>query len=271
MAATARSSRAQARWEMPGSAPRSSRSAQLPIIPVSRTTVTDVIRDDLTQRIKSGQLHPGDRMPSERVLCEQYQVARTSVREAIQGLVSTGLVARKGNRTYVAEQWAEVDLASGSRKLVIAELFETRLVVEAPLAELAAQRASSKQRAKLVTMAAAFKSTMPWRRFHAANEEFHWAIAQAAGNSLLLELYGKILDAFLRSEEYASLTEAPVTAANRRAVVLSSGADHQAIAGAIEAGDPEAAREAAARHMRDVQDQMIPLLPVPMGVLPQQD
>jgi GntR family transcriptional repressor for pyruvate dehydrogenase complex len=253
--ATPTSGRRQPTRSVPGGAPR------LSISPISRTTVTEEIRADLTRRIVSGELHPGDRMTSERVLGEQYRVSRTSVREAIQGLVSTGLVVRRGNRTFVAEQLGDVDLMAGSRKLIIAELFETRQVVEAPLAELAAQRAGAKQRAALVSQAAAFRASMPWRRFHSANEEFHWAIAVAAGNSLLSEVYGKILDAFLRSEEYASLTEAPLTADARRAVILSSGIDHQAIAAAIDSRDPAAATQAAARHLANVLDQMIPLLP----------
>jgi GntR family transcriptional regulator, transcriptional repressor for pyruvate dehydrogenase complex len=240
---------------------RLSRGAALTIAPVSRRTVAEQIRADLSARVTSGELRPGERVPSERMLCDQYEVARTSVREAIQGLVSTGLVVRRGNRTYVTEQLDGIDLNSGSRKLIIAELFETRLTVEAPLAQLAAQRANAKERAKLVSMAAAFKATMPWRRFHPANEEFHWAIADAAGNSLLSELYGKILDAFLRSSEYASLTEEPLSAADRREVILSSGVDHQAIAAAIDAQDAAAAYDAAAQHLRHVLDQMVPLLP----------
>jgi DNA-binding FadR family transcriptional regulator len=229
--------------------------------PVSRRTVTDEIRADLAARIVDGSLPAGSQMPSERLLCQRYGVARTSVREAMQGLVSKGLIERRGNRTYVAGQLDDLDLSSGTRQLVPAELFETRFMIESALAELAAQRATPAARAELVRMAAALKPSMPWIRFHEANEEFHWAIARASGNSLLVELYGKVLDAFARSGEFASFTEAPPSASARREVVAASGVDHQALAAAISAGKGPAARSAAARHLRKVEAQMVPLLP----------
>ena len=60
------------------------------------------------ERISTGDLEPGAQMPSERSLSEQFHVARTSVREAIQGLVSLGVIERRGNRTYVADRLPDV-------------------------------------------------------------------------------------------------------------------------------------------------------------------
>ena len=72
--------------------------------PVERQTVTETVRDALLESIRSGALLPGSRLPSERSLCEEFGVARTSVREAIQGLVSLGIITKRANRPYVAEQ-----------------------------------------------------------------------------------------------------------------------------------------------------------------------
>ena len=61
------------------------------------------IRARLAERSTPGELAPGTPLPAERVLCQQFGVARTSVREAIQGLVIAGYLERRGNRSVVAE------------------------------------------------------------------------------------------------------------------------------------------------------------------------
>src|SRR3546814_7701246 len=95
-------------------------------------------------------------MPSERTLCDQFGVARTSVREAIQGLVSLGVVERRGNRTYVTELMPDVTLGD-ARKRSVTDIFEVRRLVEVPMAELAARRADPEQRAEIKRIARTFK------------------------------------------------------------------------------------------------------------------
>src|SRR5262245_1504894 len=77
--------------------------------PVTRETLSSQIRDQLLQRISNGTLGPGARVPSERDLSEQFGVARTSVREAMQGLLSLGVIERRGNRSYVVEHLPDVN------------------------------------------------------------------------------------------------------------------------------------------------------------------
>ncbi|HTH06755.1 MAG TPA: GntR family transcriptional regulator, partial [Ilumatobacteraceae bacterium] len=107
--------------------------------PVTRQTVAEQVRARLAERIASGELAPGSPVPAERSLSEQFGVARTSVREALQGLVSLGVVERRGNRMYVAEHLPEVvfaspaDSAADSRKQFVVQLFETRRVLELPI------------------------------------------------------------------------------------------------------------------------------------------
>ena len=69
--------------------------------PLERRSLPDEIRDRLLRLIRNGDLTTGQQLPAERVLCAELTVARTSVREAIQALVSLGYVERRGNRAYV--------------------------------------------------------------------------------------------------------------------------------------------------------------------------
>jgi GntR family transcriptional repressor for pyruvate dehydrogenase complex len=61
------------------------------------------VRERLIEAIRNGELIAGTALPAERVLCEQFNVARTSVREAIQGLATAGFIERRGNRAFVVE------------------------------------------------------------------------------------------------------------------------------------------------------------------------
>ena len=76
--------------------------------PLDRSTLSQQVRAQLEDRIRSGELAPGAQVQSERSLCEQFRVARTSIREAMQGLLSLGVIERRGNRSFVPEHLPEV-------------------------------------------------------------------------------------------------------------------------------------------------------------------
>ena len=73
--------------------------------PTSGVALWRQIADHLRDRIRSGQLKPGDRMPSETELVDQYGVARTTVRLALKQLAADGLAyATQGRGTFVADR-----------------------------------------------------------------------------------------------------------------------------------------------------------------------
>src|SRR5207244_4143469 len=70
-----------------------------------RPPLADAVRDELRQLIVSGACPVGSRLPSEPDLCDQYNVSRITLREAVQGLVQEGyLVRRQGSGTYVTRR-----------------------------------------------------------------------------------------------------------------------------------------------------------------------
>jgi GntR family transcriptional repressor for pyruvate dehydrogenase complex len=225
--------------------------------PVERRTVADEIRERIADSIRSGELQAGERLPAERELCEQFHVARTSVREAIQCLVSVGYLERRGNRPYVVERLPEVDLAQDGRKRTVRELFETRRVIELQLAELACYRATAPQRERICDLAASFDPDLPLDEFRSLDRAFHSAIADACGNSLLNELYRKVLHSLFASDAFASLLFARPNRREVSALVESAGRQHQAIAAALAAGDPIAVVAAVEVHLADVEERML--------------
>ena len=225
--------------------------------PVARRTVPEEVRAALIEAMRTGALPPGAPLPSERELTVEFGVARTSVREAIQGLSSLGLVERRGNRLRVVERFPEVAIEDDARRRRIEELFEVRRVVEVPLAEFAALRAGEQDKAELLALAQRFSPDLDIAEFRALDRAFHWAVAAAAGNELLAELYYKVLESLFRSYEFAELLHAARNGEAVRQVIARAGAGHVAMAEAIASGQVSEAAKSAEAHVCDVANDII--------------
>jgi DNA-binding FadR family transcriptional regulator len=226
--------------------------------PIERQTVSDGIRDALLESIRSGALVPGGRVPSERSLCEEFGVARTSVREAIQGLVSLGVITKRANRTYVAEQLPGTTLAGhADRKRHLEELVEVRRIVEIPIARLAATRADADDRAQIRAIARRLTPEMTLAEYRRAARAFHVAVARACGNETLAELYGKVLEAQFNSSALDSLMDSSSNVWLVKQVIFDSAKSYNDIADAIFAGDADRAIAAVERHLAQVEQQLV--------------
>lgn len=226
--------------------------------PVDRRTVAQEVRERLYEAIRSGALPPGATLPAERSLCDDFGVARTSVREAIQGLVSLGLLERRSNRTYVVELLPDLPVApSDTRKVKIHELFEVRRAIEVPMVRLTVARATDEERREIGELAAAFSPRMEVEEFRQLDRAFHWKLASACGNELLAELYGKVLAAIFQSTDFTSLLTARVNVRAVRIIVRDSCNGHRAIADAILRRSPDEASAAIEGHVSQVENQLI--------------
>ena len=226
--------------------------------PLARETISAQIRDQLLQRIVTGALAPGTRMPSERDLSEQFGVARTSVREAMQGLLSLGVIERRGNRSFVAERLPDVSFdARDNRRAFVRQLFETRRLLEVPIIELAAERAKPAERAEIREVADRFRPDMGVQAFRELDQEFHARLARACQNPLLVEVYGKVMARLFQSEDVAALLLRQANRDEVHKIIVEASAQHAAIARAVAAGDREAARREGAAHLASVEQGMI--------------
>ena len=223
--------------------------------PVSRVTVSAEIRQRLADAIHTGQLAPGMPLPAERVLCQEFGVARTSVREAIQGLVIAGYVERRGNRSVVAERLPDVNFTGDDRKALVTQLFEVRQVIEPAIAELAARRATVEQREQIAAIAE--RRTNDLETFRELDHQFHSLLARGCGNPLLIEVHSKALAALFKSGDLASLLYAEVNRSEVKEIISSSLEAHRAIAEAVVKGYPRKAVAAVVAHLDDVERRMV--------------
>ena len=119
--------------------------------PLIKTRLYEEIVKQIIFRIKSGELKPGDRLPTERDLALQLNVSRTAIREALRSLEIMGVIdSRVGNGTYIKEMSLDclmdsfAGVLSKNERLII-ELIEVRLLLEVEIARLAARRIDEKK------------------------------------------------------------------------------------------------------------------------------
>lgn len=213
--------------------------------------LSDQVADVLSAEIRTGQLVPGNKLPTEAALVAQFSVSRTVVREAVSRLKSLGLVeSRQGSGVYVKATGfspLNFDAKSAVSKQAVIQMVEVRRALEAEVAGLAALRRNHVD-IKRIRKAIALLDKAVEAGGDGVDEDvqFHRAIAEAARNPFLigtLEYLGQFLEGATR-----------VTRANeaRRADFARQVCDeHDLIANAIEAGDAAAARMAATQHMNN--------------------
>ncbi|MCW4152937.1 FCD domain-containing protein [Halomonas sp. 18H] len=230
---------------------------------VRQPRLADAIVERLESMILEGSLKPGQRLPPERQLAEQFGVSRPSLRGAIQTLAARGLlVSRQGGGNFVTEdlntRHTDPLLGMLSRHSEFhLDLLEFRDALEGLAAYYAAMRATPADRQMLIQrhdeLEAAFQGKDP--QYEASlDAAFHLAIAEAAHNVLLLHT---IRDVFHLLEK--SIVE------NLRLLFARSDArprlvqQHRALLQAILDGDPEEARQRAHEHMLFVEEGMLEL------------
>ncbi|MBO8140668.1 MAG: FadR family transcriptional regulator [Firmicutes bacterium] len=219
------------------------------LVPVRSRRMAESVIEQLVNLIRQGNLHPGDRLPSERELAQKLRVSRVVVREALMYMQQAGIVhTRHGSGTYVSggfgdDRTACADSAAQDR---LTWLFEFRLGVEGEAAALAARRASGTELKQLAQALERLQSEVAGGRLGVeADFDFHVAIARASGNPYLVSSLTNVTDLLMRSVTVSRVRSLAVP--GRPETVL---AEHQAIYNGIAAGNGEAARHAMREHLQ---------------------
>ncbi|MWA06407.1 FCD domain-containing protein [Actinomadura sp. LD22] len=217
---------------------------------VARPSLSDALTERVLELIRAGGLRPGDRLPSARELSERFAVTTPTLREALRRLEATGAVQmRHGSGIYVGADLERVVIPNPNVRPLqgdqLLQLLDARLLIEPPLAAMAARRAEpgDLERLRTVLDHAGRHLEGEDAALDAANMSFHRAAAHASGNAVL----GEVIDSLL-SVHGAEQREILRIFDDRR----RDHDDHRAILGAIEAGEAERAEELMRAHLRDV-------------------
>jgi len=222
--------------------------------------VAEVMRK-LETGMLDGTFVANARLPSERVLAEQYQVSRNTVREAVQRLGARGLVrSRQGAGVFVTDQlrtgaaspWGQL---VADHPAVRDDILEFRRVLEGATAYYAALRSNSEDRARIGALMTELESARANEnrvREADADAELHEAIALASHNTMFLHLHTSVI-AILRDHITVNVNGLRKLEEAVSAQLLMQ---HRSVCDAILAGRPEEARTAMQTHIDYVRNRI---------------
>jgi GntR family transcriptional repressor for pyruvate dehydrogenase complex len=189
-----------------------------------------------------GELSPGDRLPSERELVEQFGIARSSVREALRVLESMELVRSqprdpRGPMVLPVSSGPmrrSIAMLASSKAITLPELVQFRMVVDAAANLMAALRRTDAQLLAMERNMARMRESMAlgYAEFSDHDLEFHEIIAEAGGNTLV-QVYGDVT----REAVLALIQQTILDAHDQKALMLQSMRHHGAVFAAIAAKD----------------------------------
>ncbi|MCM2129243.1 GntR family transcriptional regulator [Larsenimonas rhizosphaerae] len=232
--------------------------------PVRQPRLADVITERLEAMMLEGSLSPGQKLPPERELAEQFGVSRPSLREAIQKLAARGLLtSRQGGGTYVSDRLNSryddplLEMLSRHEEFHL-DLLEFRDAMEGISAYYAALRSTPADRDKLRACFEALEHSYHHPAPEGSQEEaradasFHLAIAEAAHNVLVLHNIRGIFHLLEKSitANLAYLFDKP---GNRDFLIRQ----HKQLLDAILEGRAEDARTCAHEHLVFVEENLL--------------
>ncbi|CAH0346261.1 FadR/GntR family transcriptional regulator [Bacillus sp. CECT 9360] len=213
-------------------------------------TVEKIPKSIVAQIRKSlidGELKPGQSLPSEVQLAKLFGVSRSSIRDAMQILESTGIINRRKRGGTTIRQITIEDMANiyhpKSEKENLFDLLETREILEIALVRLAAQRASGKdieEIEKLIT----WMEEKP-KEAAEADIAFHLALARVSQNEVMLNIIKSLKQIMNR------LQEKTIYYPGRLEKIII---EHKQIVSAIKDKDEKLAQEYMKNHLSQIKE-----------------
>ena len=219
--------------------------------PIVRRKLSDEVFVRLKRLITSGDLQPGDDMPSERELMVRFGVGRPAIREAMQALSNMGLVAiSHGERAKVLQLTAKsiIKQVDGAAKIILSSSKDTlehlksaRIFFERGMVREAAEKATPEDVQRLkATVAEQRAARGDAEAFISADMRFHTQIAAISGNPI----YVAVSEAMLGwLKEYH--TEMLIWTGKEKFTLT----EHEEIIGRIEKKDADGAEKAMIKHL----------------------
>ena len=230
-------------------------AAQRPVtVPIRRVRKAfEQVADHLRELIMAGALLPGQRLPTETTLAEQFGVSRATVREALRLLSAQSLVRTAkgtGGGSYVSMPTVahvsdmistNLGLMSSLPELSLDVFLEARELLEVPAARLAAKRRTAHDIVALFGAVPDEPLTLSVEDQFVHNRDFHFRLVHASGNALLSIAAEPIFTVLQTHLKRSDLSRRAQRAIND---------DHREIALALQSGDEDAAENAMRRHLR---------------------
>lgn len=221
------------------------------IAPITKKkTASERVGERLRELIASGNIAPGEKLPSENDLAQALQVSRPVVREALRGLAMMGIVeARQGGGRYVTDLKANKLMEPLAfylelEKHSLDELFDSRVLIDSSLAGKAAEKATDLQKERLTNLVKLGHTlTLDPIKFRVMDAELHGLISEAGSNAFLNRVSQSLYSLAINRRRKAS--ELPD-------VLIQSAIDHEKIVTNIVAGNSLGAQKAMIEHVENI-------------------
>jgi len=227
----------------------------MPIQPIKRRAISEDVTRNILESIRNRELKPGDKLPSERQLAEEFQVSRVSLREGMRTLAYMNIVEiRTGDGTYVSDLKPEtlvehLEFVLSLDDSTLHQLLEARQFVEPQLAALAATNITDEELALLNLQLQKMRAVGDdFEQISELDVQLHMIIAQASRNPFLIRFMASLRHLGHKSRQRTSQIDF---------VRQISQKDHEQIVAAINAGDADGARDAMTRHLQHIQEGLI--------------
>ncbi len=223
---------------------------------IKRKSVVYEIVDRLIALIQSGAFKPGERLPSERKLCETFQVSRSSLRTALQQLEYNGIIeTRLGSGTYVCQDAAgligqnqdklsDIVFSAGNDADGFIPRMECRIIIEpvaARLAAIYATQADLDELESIIRRMEAYTGSAQKNSFYVEDQNFHDCIARASGNNMIRSIVNNYcVSIYYHLKSFGRIPKLAETSLEQ----------HKKIADALKQHDPEAAEAAMLEHIQ---------------------
>ncbi|KPF41254.1 FadR/GntR family transcriptional regulator [Rhizobium sp. AAP43] len=221
----------------------------------NKTLLPQSVAREIQGMIQSGQLKPGEKIPSQREFSLKFGISRASLREALLTLETLGLLKTEAGRgTFVAEPSRAAPGTSGhmapwrySDSYSVFDVFQTRIMLEGEIAGLAAGRLTQLELDKMEQATKTMEECWASQDLLAnvdADLEFHGLIVSACSNAMLKALYQTVRDQVTETQRQPI----PITDPER---MRQSIAEHRRIIAALRANDGPLARREMEAHIRN--------------------
>lgn len=218
---------------------------------IARESIPDQVARAILEFLRNEGYGPGDRIPSTKVLCDQFGVGYPTLREALQQLETLGFIrVRHGAGIFVENLEERLFVANPMEQRLspkaLVDLIQARKAIEPECAALAAMWASEEEIQEMrVCLEESREHLHDDFRLSRSNMNFHRLVAKASGNEVFDQLM-TILTGFYYREQEAILVIYDAREKDHE--------EHWAIFRAIEAGDPEEAGRLMRAHLEGVEE-----------------
>jgi DNA-binding FadR family transcriptional regulator len=211
--------------------------------------------------LDEGRFAEDQRLPPERVLAAQIGIGRRALRRALEVLEAEGRIWRhQGKGTFLGPRPVHplMGLEELSSRTNPLEVMDVRLEIEPVLARLAALRASNGDVERLLRLAAKTATSSDADGYELWDSALHRAIAEAAGNSLLLAIFDMV-DRIRQDTNWQNLRER----ARSRERLQSYVEQHRRVIAAIAQREAHAAERAMREHLEQVRQNLLGVMTQP--------